>query len=61
MNARQVFTVYAKELTDTLRDRRTLMSMFVVPTLLIPVIFSPSARSRRRSCARHAPKPRQSW
>lgn len=39
MNARQVFTVYAKELTDTLRDRRTLMSMFVVPTLLIPVIF----------------------
>ncbi|MBE7538038.1 MAG: ABC transporter permease [Opitutaceae bacterium] len=39
MNARQVGTVYLKELTDALRDRRTLVSMFVVPTLLIPVMF----------------------
>jgi sodium transport system permease protein len=31
-------TVYRKELRDTLRDRRTLISMFVIPILLFPVL-----------------------
>jgi sodium transport system permease protein len=39
MNARNLFTVYRKELRDMLRDRRTLISMIVVPTLLIPGIM----------------------
>jgi sodium transport system permease protein len=32
-------TIYLKELKDSLRDRRTLISMIVIPTLLMPVIF----------------------
>ncbi|MDR0351934.1 MAG: ABC transporter permease [Opitutaceae bacterium] len=36
---RNLFTVFRKELTDTLRDRRSLVSMFVVPTLVMPVLM----------------------
>ena len=36
MNLRQIGLVYHKELTDTLRDRRTLVSMIVVPMIVIP-------------------------
>jgi sodium transport system permease protein len=39
MNGRNVLTVYLKELRDSLRDRRTLISMIVVPTLMIPGIM----------------------
>jgi sodium transport system permease protein len=39
MNLHNIFTVYGKELRDSLRDRRTLMSMIVVPTLMIPGIM----------------------
>jgi len=39
MNWRNILTVYLKELRDSLRDRRTLLSMFVVPTLMIPGIM----------------------
>jgi sodium transport system permease protein len=39
MNGRNILTVYLKELRDTLRDRRTLISMIVVPTLIIPGIL----------------------
>ncbi|MDR1010908.1 MAG: ABC transporter permease [Opitutaceae bacterium] len=39
MNWRQIHTVYRKELTDTLRDRRSLISMFVVPIVLIPALM----------------------
>jgi sodium transport system permease protein len=38
MNLHNVFTVFVKELRDSLRDRRTLISMIVVPTLMIPGI-----------------------
>ncbi len=34
-----VYAVYAKELTDILRDRRTIISMIVVPMLVIPLIM----------------------
>ncbi len=34
-----VWTVYAKELRDSLRDRRAVISMFVVPTLVMPVLM----------------------
>ncbi len=39
MNPHNIFTVYGKELRDSLRDRRTLISMIVVPTLMIPGII----------------------
>jgi sodium transport system permease protein len=31
--------VYRKEMTDSLRDRRTLMSMIVVPVIVIPLLM----------------------
>ncbi len=39
MNWKAISTVYFKELHDTLRDKRTLISTIVVPTLVIPLIF----------------------
>lgn len=39
MSGRHILTVYRKELRDSLRDRRTLISMIVVPTLMIPGIM----------------------
>ncbi|HWL94197.1 MAG TPA: ABC transporter permease subunit/CPBP intramembrane protease, partial [Phycisphaerae bacterium] len=36
---RRVWTVYKKELVETLRDRRTLMAMVVVPIVLYPVLM----------------------
>ncbi len=39
MNWNHILTVYLKELKDSLRDRRTLVSMIVVPTLIMPLIM----------------------
>ncbi len=39
MNWNAIVTVFLKELKDSLRDRRTLISMIVIPTLLMPVII----------------------
>jgi len=39
MNWRNVATVYAKELKDTLRDRRAVLSMIIVPTLVMPALI----------------------
>ncbi len=36
---RRVWIVYCKELIETLRDRRTLLAMVVVPILLYPALF----------------------
>jgi len=38
MSLRSIGIVYRKELTDSLRDRRTLISTIVVPILLMPVM-----------------------
>ena len=38
MSARNIGVVYRKELTDSLRDRRTLVSMIAVPILLMPLL-----------------------
>ncbi|HRO76416.1 MAG TPA: hypothetical protein PLP27_09740, partial [Crocinitomicaceae bacterium] len=35
-----IFTIFKKELKETLRDRKTIMSMIVIPMLLFPLIFS---------------------
>lgn len=39
MNWNHIITVYIKELKDSLRDRRTLISMIVVPALVMPVLM----------------------
>jgi sodium transport system permease protein len=39
MNWHHIVTVYLKELKDSLRDRRTLISMIVIPTLVMPLIM----------------------
>ncbi len=36
---RTIITVFNKELIDTIRDRRTIMFMIVIPLLLFPVLF----------------------
>lgn len=35
-----IFTIFKKELKETLRDKKTIMSMIVIPMLLFPVLFS---------------------
>ncbi len=35
----RTFTIFRKELIDTLRDRRTLIMMIVVPVLLVPIML----------------------
>jgi sodium transport system permease protein len=39
MNWNSIVTVYLKELKDSLRDRRTLISMIVIPTLIMPLLM----------------------
>lgn len=39
MNWKYIFTVYLKELKDSLRDRRTLISIIVIPTFVMPALF----------------------
>src|ERR1700682_3252255 len=38
MSMRNIGTVYRKEMIDSLRDRRTLVSMVVIPVLLMPLM-----------------------
>jgi sodium transport system permease protein len=39
-----IFHIIKKELTETLRDKRTLMTMIVIPILLFPVLLSMSVK-----------------
>jgi sodium transport system permease protein len=39
MSWSNIATVYAKELKDSLRDRRTLMSMIIIPTFVMPPLI----------------------
>jgi len=39
MRFRSVATIYRKEMLDTLRDRRTLISMIVLPLVAIPLLY----------------------
>ncbi len=39
MNWNNILTIYLKELKDSLRDRRTLLSTIVIPTLVMPLLF----------------------
>jgi sodium transport system permease protein len=39
MNGRAIRIVYGKELRDSLRDRRTIMSMIVIPVVVMPLLM----------------------
>jgi len=39
MNWSHIVTIYLKELKDSLRDRRTLISMIVIPTIVMPLFM----------------------
>jgi len=39
MNWKAIFVVYLKELKDQLRDRRTVISTIVLPTVIMPVLM----------------------
>jgi len=39
MDLKKVKTIYFKEMLDTLRDRRTLISMILIPIILFPVLM----------------------
>jgi sodium transport system permease protein len=39
-----IFVIFKKELVDTLRDRRTLISMIAIPLLLFPILIGISSR-----------------
>jgi sodium transport system permease protein len=39
-----IFTIFLKELIDTLRDRRTVLTMIIIPTFVLPVILSISSK-----------------
>ena len=39
MSWANIVTIYLKELRDSLRDRRTLISTIVVPTLIMPLLM----------------------
>ncbi|HEY1848077.1 MAG TPA: hypothetical protein VGG37_02670, partial [Opitutaceae bacterium] len=39
MRAGAIATIYCKELVDTIRDRRTLISTIVMPTVIMPAII----------------------
>lgn len=63
MNWRAIRTIYGKEMRDSLRDYRTIISMIVIPTLGIPLLifshecfcrFCPA--KRRLRAVRHAPR-----
>lgn len=48
MNLRRVGTIFRKELLDTLRDRKTLLFMVALPTLLAPGLSAVMARVTQR-------------
>jgi len=39
MSTRKIFIVFRKEIIDTLRDKRTLMVMVILPIILYPALF----------------------
>lgn len=39
MNWKNIITIYLKELKDSLRDRRTLISTIIIPTVAMPLLF----------------------
>jgi len=41
---KKIFTIYLKELKDTLRDRRTIIMMLIVPLVFIPLLITVTSK-----------------
>lgn len=39
MNYKQLRTLYKKEIMDVIRDKKTVLTMVVLPVILYPVLF----------------------
>ena len=39
MNTKRMFTLFKRELTDILRDKKTLFMMLVVPIIIYPLLI----------------------
>ena len=52
MSWRSMVTVYGKELRDSLRDRRTLLSMIIIPVVVMPALVFSLGRIGSRAYAR---------
>lgn len=39
MNTKQLKTLYKKEIMDVLRDKKTILTMVVLPVILYPLLF----------------------
>ena len=62
MSWRTIGTIYAKELRDSLRDRRTLISMIVIPTFVMPALIIGAGKPRLQIVTRRpGRKSRGSW
>jgi len=53
---RVILTVFKKEMVDTLRDRRALVLMIVLPLLLFPTIFKVMVTVEKRQAAKASAK-----
>ncbi len=51
---KQIFIIFRKDLLETLRDKRTLMVMVIVPLLLFPMIFGIITKMQGDSNAENA-------
>ena len=54
---RVILTVFKKEMVDTLRDRRAIVLMIVLPLLLFPTIFRVMVMVEKRQAAKAEAKP----
>ena len=52
MTASMIWFIFCKELSDTLRDRRTLIFMFLIPALAVPALIFGLSRFSKRDCLR---------
>ena len=39
MNMKQLKTLYKKEIMDVIRDKKTILTMVVLPVILYPLLF----------------------
>ncbi|HLU88066.1 MAG TPA: ABC transporter permease subunit [Taishania sp.] len=51
-----IFTVFKKELLETIRDRRTIIAMMIIPALLFPLIFKLTSSMTRNMAEETASK-----
>lgn len=54
---KNIFIIIKKEITDLLRDRRTLLTMILIPLLLFPIIINISVKISSNQAKKETEKP----